>query len=239
MTPLDRYIDRVLARVFASESERERLEADLRSHWAAAEERGEPASRIVEELGNPEDVAAAFNAERPFVYAGFWERLVAFIADVGVLLFFVLPALGVAVLSQSYVTSSDEIGPGWIAALVLLMVAAVGTWIFYFPILEARFGKTAGKHLLKLRVVRENGAPIGLGQAFVRRLSLYFELLAPDALFIPFTDRKQRALDIVAKTVVAREPGASVSVVAWLLCLLLPALALCAMAGIALLCAPV
>jgi uncharacterized RDD family membrane protein YckC len=58
-----------------------------------------------------------------------------------------------------------------------------------------------------IRVIGEEHVNIGLGTAFLRRLSFYFEMLVPDALFIPFTKKKQRALDILAKTVVVREPG--------------------------------
>ena len=110
----------------------------------------------------------------------------------------------------------------------------IGIALFYFPLLEWRFGKTLGKHLLRIRVVRETGSPISLGQAFVRRLSYYFEMLVIDALFIPFTDKKQRALDIIAKTVVAKEPGEEAKWWAWAVCMLfLPALCLLTVAGIA------
>ncbi len=87
-------------------------------------------------------------------------------------------------------------------------------------------------------MVRENGAPISLGQAFVRRLSLYFKLLLPDALFVPFTDKRQRALDVIAKTVVAQEPGEPAPGWAWAVCLLLPVASALAVAGLIALCAP-
>ena len=127
-------------------------------------------------------------------------------------------------LEAASATPAATDGPGltWILVCSLLAVAVLGIVVFYFPLLEARFGKTLGKHLVAIRVIRENGAPIGLGQAFVRRLSFYFEMLVVDALFIPFTDHRQRALDIVAKTIVAREPERRAGLLAYLACLLLP-----------------
>ena len=110
--------------------------------------------------------------------------------------------------------------------------------IFYFPLLEAHYGRTLGKHLMRIRVVRESGSPIGLGQAFVRRLSFYFDMLWVDALFVFFTDKNQRALDIVAKTVVAQEPGKRTPGWAWVVCLLLPALAMCCLLALFAICAP-
>ncbi len=235
MKPLDRYIDEVMRNVFAAPEDRERLEADLRAHFAEAEAAGEPAGRILEGLGRPHDVAAAFNAERELRYAGFWRRLVAFAGDFGLLLALAVPLVAVAVLLEA-----GRMAPGLATTAVLatLGLGAVGALVFYFPLLESRFGKTLGKHLLRIRVVRENGSPIGLGQAFVRRLSFYFDMLVIDALFIPFTDRSQRALDVVAKTIVAREPGEPVPGWHYAVCLLLPVASLLALVATVLLCAP-
>jgi uncharacterized RDD family membrane protein YckC len=59
--------------------------------------------------------------------------------------------------------------------------------------------------LLGLRVLREDGLPINYMEAFLRRISYYFEVLPVDALFIPFTSKRQRAFDIVARTIVVRQ----------------------------------
>lgn len=240
MKPVDRYVRDVLDNVLATPEDSARLEADLRAHFAEAEARGEAPSQIIDHMGRPEDVAAAFNAERDVPYAGFWQRVVAFTGDTGLLLALFLPPLSLAVLTVRLVPedASGATPIGWVIAMCLVGLAMFGIFVFYFPILEARFGKTFGKHLLRIRVVRENGAPISLGQAFVRRLSLFFKLLIPDALFVPFTDKRQRALDIIAKTVVVREPGEAAPGWAWAVCLLLPVATALAVAGLAVLCAP-
>ncbi len=207
MRPVDRYIQDVMANVFATPEDRDRFENDLRAHFADAEASGDSPAGVIEAMGAAEDVAAAFNAGRRMRYAGFWQRSVAFAGDCGLLLLCALPVMAIALLSS---LSLSEGGPTPLSVVIPVSIVGCvlfGLFVFYFPLLEWRFGKTLGKHLLGLRTVRENGAPISLGQAFVRRLSLYFEMLLVDALFIPFTDRKQRALDVIAKTVVAREPG--------------------------------
>jgi uncharacterized RDD family membrane protein YckC len=230
--PEDRYIEEVLENVFASRQDRERLEADLRAHFTEGEARGEAPRQVIAELGEPQHVAAAFNAEHEIRYAGFWKRLFAFAGDFGVLFALLIVPLSLFVLVAA--TASEQPNPSLPAmvAIGLVAVAAAGIAILYFPILEARFGTTPGKHWLRLRVIREDGGPIGPGQAFLRRLSLYFEILVLDALFIPFTAKRQRAFDIVAKTVVAQEPGEETPGWAWALCLVLPAAMLTLVMGV-------
>jgi len=237
MKPVDRYIDDVMHNVFAAAEDRERLEADLRSHFAEAEAEGRALREIIEGLGTPEEVAAAFNAEREIRYAGFWQRLVAFTGDFGLLMCLAMPVLSLAFL-MGVMGEEGDIPIAWLGLGAFLAMALFGIFVFYFPLLEAHFGKTFGKYLMRIRVVRENGAPIGLGQAFVRRLSLYFEMLWIDALFIPFTGKRQRALDIIAKTVVAREPGERAPLWAYFVCLLLPAAAMLCLLSVFALCAP-
>ena len=236
MKPMDRYIDDVMRHVFAAPEDRERLETDLHSHFTEGEAAGRAPRDIIDGLGSPEEVAAAFNAEREFSYATFWERLVAFFGDFGVLVSLSLPLVGLLFLSGALSSESGEPPILWFVICGLVAMALAGICIFYFPLLEAHYGKTLGKHLMRIRVLRENGAPIGLGQAFVRRLSLYFDMLWIDALFIPFTPKRQRALDIIAKTVVAREPGERASVWGYVFCLLLAVAPICALLSVAILC---
>ncbi|MDA8019309.1 MAG: RDD family protein [Thermoanaerobaculia bacterium] len=104
-------------------------------------------------------------------------------------------------------------------AWLLPALSAFGLFGLYFPLFEYRFGKTPFKQVMRLRVMRESHAPIGLGIAFVRRLSLYLELLWLDGLFVFFTDKRQRALDVVARTIVVEEPEERRHPMAGVLCL--------------------
>lgn len=212
MNQAERYIEEVMRHLLATREERARFEADLRAHFEEALERGEPYLQVVEKLGSPEAVAEAFNAERPLEHAGFWRRLAAFFADMFLFILLAIPIVFIAVLAEA-----DMIPR--IASVVMLVLAGLslfGVSLVYFPLLEARFGRTFGKHIMKIRVVDESGRPIRAGQAIVRRLSYYFDLLVLDSIFIPFTDRKQRALDILAKTIVVKEPGEDAPIWAWM-----------------------
>ena len=60
--------------------------------------------------------------------------------------------------------------------------------------------RTVGKHLLGLRVVRESGARISLGQAFVRQLPQFLQVFWIDVMFALFTDRSQRAFELLSHT---------------------------------------
>ena len=214
MNDLDRYIDEVMKQLIATQEAKDRLAADLRAHYAETEAGGAGPEQILEGMGKPDDVAAAFNAEQEFRYAGFWQRVVAFSGDFGVLLLISLPF----VVVMTRLAPVFEDGVVWLVAMIVALNVLLTS---YFPLLEARFGKTLGKHIIRIRVVRENGAPTGIGRAFLRRLSLYLDILFVDALFIPFTEKKQRGFDIVAKTVVVREPGTETPWWGYAVCLLL------------------
>jgi uncharacterized RDD family membrane protein YckC len=134
----------------------------------------------------------------------------AFVVDM-LIVFIIAGVLAINAIAFSNLVPQNPTGLGYIVgALVILIVfgsalGAVGVILAYFPVLEGRFGRTPGKALLKLRVLGENGLPIGYKEAFLRRLSFYFEMLPVDALFIFFTKKRQRGFDIIARTIVIRE----------------------------------
>jgi uncharacterized RDD family membrane protein YckC len=65
---------------------------------------------------------------------------------------------------------------------------------------EARYGKTLGKHIFGLRVVTESGTRITWLQAVVRNLPIFLQIFVIDALFALFTDKSQRAFEMLSKT---------------------------------------
>ena len=88
---------------------------------AEAEAEGRSPREIIDDLGSPEEVAAAFNADREFRYAGFWQRLFAFIGDIGVLTLMAVPILTLALLfglfgerSGEYVNERDRSVLVWV-----------------------------------------------------------------------------------------------------------------------------
>jgi uncharacterized RDD family membrane protein YckC len=211
----EKYIRDVLRYTYASPQERARIEADLQAHLDEALENlppGESVTTVIARMGSPEEVAAEFMAGVTLRYASFWRRLAAFVIDMALCIVVVFPITVLAVVLSNQVPERDPQGTELVLAGVLLAIvfgigfAVVGLFVFYFPILEGRFGRTVGKRLLGLRVIKEIGTPVGFKEAFLRRLSFYFDFFALDALFILFTARRQRALDIIARTVVIREP---------------------------------
>jgi len=201
---MERYVRQVLDSIVCADEDKERLEVDLRAHFEEGRAAGDADPVIVQRMGPPEDVAASFMETMEPHYAGFWIRVVAFCADLGAIATVTLPLFcGVFVLMPA--AEDSDPGPIFLLLLLPIVLFTIGVWVFYFPVLEHRAGKTLGKHLLGLRVQTEARTRIGLGRAFLRRLSFFFEFLVLDALFVPFTAKKQRAFDLVARTVVLRE----------------------------------
>lgn len=96
-----------------------------------------------------------------------------------------------------------------------LWVAAGGGAFVYFWWCEAVWGRTLGKRLCDLRVVRRDGARLGAGGAFVRNLLRLADWLplfyALGAAAIWATPRNQRLGDLAARSVVVRTRLVSVS----------------------------
>jgi uncharacterized RDD family membrane protein YckC len=148
-------------------------------------------------------------SEMALQYAGFLPRAAAFVIDMVIVLSIMAAMIGLGAMISNIVPPDPEgvetvIGGVLIGIAGVFAISAVGLMLLFFPILEGRFGQTPGKRLLNLRVLKENGLPIGYKEALLRRLSFYFDFFLPDALFIPFTQKKQRALDIVARTIVVQ-----------------------------------
>jgi uncharacterized RDD family membrane protein YckC len=93
-------------------------------------------------------------------------------------------------------------------ALVLL-VALCGTFFLgvYTVVAEFNTGQTVGKRASGIHVVREDGRRIGLGQAVVRQLPMPLNVYWIDAMFALFTDKRQRAFELLSKTRVVLAPA--------------------------------
>ena len=217
---VESYLREVTERIFGPRANVSRLQEDLRARFEEGLSRGESTASIVEHLGTPEEVAAAFMEDVEFDFAGLFQRLFAFAADIGVWVLIAFPFVALlALVMPSLEGHASWLGVVAVASAATLALSFLGILIFYFPLLESHFGATPGKRLMGLEVRSESGARIGLGAGFLRRLSFYFEILVLDSLFVPFTQKKQRAFDIVAKTVVLRDPDAPAGASRFLLCL--------------------
>jgi uncharacterized RDD family membrane protein YckC len=141
-------------------------------------------------------LAESYLAAVPLVSASFGRRAAAKIIDV-------VFVFGTAALLC--VLASVVIRPEWLPiALAVTFISATFAFVAYLIGSEARRGDTIGKRLLGMRVVRESGARISVGQAIVRALPWLFEVFWIDAMFALFTDRSQRAFEMLSKTRVVR-----------------------------------
>lgn len=67
------------------------------------------------------------------------------------------------VMFLNYYLGGDSPEAGMVAN-----ISNAGLWLLYVVYCHGRFGKTFGKHLMRIRVVRTEGGAIGMGQAWRR-----------------------------------------------------------------------
>jgi uncharacterized RDD family membrane protein YckC len=171
----------------------------------SAEPRGEnsPAEAVVEAEGEEGVVEAAIEAEG-LEYKGALIRLLAFVIDIIALIIIA------AILSAIFGTESD-------VATYLTLAAG----FIYFVGFWSWRGQTPGKMVIRAKIVKSDGSPIGFGNAILRYLFylipsfapiLFFAGLAVSLLPLPIaiigfiiivmSSRKQGLHDMVAGTYV-------------------------------------
>lgn len=193
------YIDRVIAQLPLVPALRTQVEMELRSHIAERVEHGQTVDDALQQLGDPVVLAESYLAAIPLIAASFWSRAAARLID-----FFGVVSLAVPMVLVVALTVRPELA-FFIAIAIIFTVLIVG--VLYPVIAEYKYGKTLGKHLMGLRVVRESGARISFGQSVVRQLPMLSQVWWIDVLFALFTDKHQRAFELLSKTrvVLARE----------------------------------
>lgn len=204
---VDAYVAAVLKRIPRAAAERGRIAADVRTHILERMEAGQTKKEAIEQMGVPEEVARAYLQDMVLPPAPHVRRLCAFMIDL--LLGAVVIVFALALVRPFGVGAfwpGDEIHWWWIlsSTVIVLALSAALLSVLYFPFLEARYGQTLGKRLMGLCVVTESWEQIGWGAAILRRLPVFLEFVWLDALFALFTRRRQRAFDLIAKTVVVR-----------------------------------
>jgi uncharacterized RDD family membrane protein YckC len=192
MTATDRYIDRVLDRLPRTTPQRQQIATELRGHIAERTAGGQPEQEVLRQLGDPGALAESYLAAVPLVPVFFGKRVVAKVIDAVAVIAVVVPLALVGWRAL----------PPEVAPFVLLagLVSASFVFAFYTLAAEVLYGRTFGKALLDLRVVRESGARIGVGQAIVRQLPMFLQVYMIDALFALFTEKHQRAFELLSKT---------------------------------------
>ena len=127
---------------------------------------------------------AAQDAPATLDYAGFWVRLASIAVDSLILFLTVLIMAGLTAVNP------------------LLVFLGIGLYLFYVFVLLGGYKDSIGHRLLRIKVVRTNGEPIGLGRSLIRA---FFELIFGwGILLLPFNRRKRALYDMLAGTVVVK-----------------------------------
>ena len=200
----DVYVDTVLAILPETMPHREQIAAELRSHIAERLAHGHSLDDVLHQLGDPVTLAQSYLSAEPLVSAPFGSRAIAKIVDAIIVVLVMCPATW-------YLSGLAPRDFRPVAAIFVAVVGSALVFGIYTMVSEYRGGKTVGKHLRGLRVVSENGARISMGQAFVRQLPMFLQVFWIDAMFALFTDRSQRAFEMLSKTRVVRSPVGSSS----------------------------
>jgi len=147
------------------------------------------------------------NIEIEYRLAGAGSRLAAFIIDF--IIQIVICLLLAAVFFLSYGTfeyrdifSNTE---GW--SLGLLIISWFLVYFCYFIVCEMLMnGQSIGKKIFGLRVIKDNGQPVGLQESLVRNLfRAVLDIIYIGLFFILFSPKHKRIGDMVAGTVVVAE----------------------------------
>lgn len=197
MTAADDYINRVLDHLPSGTPMRDQIAMELRGNIAERLDRGQSVTEVLQQLGDPTTLAESYLSAVPLVSASFVQRGLAksidvFLVVLTAVLFVGLPVWAVA----GYREWPFLFGFG---ALLMVLAATFGFGL-YTIVAEHWVGFTLGKRALGLRVVRESGAPVSLGQSIIRTLPMFLQIYWIDVLFALFTDKSQRAFELLSKT---------------------------------------
>ncbi len=164
---------------------------------------GEIAAAVRQRAQKTDDSLAVRRGQEPGRYGGLATRGIALVIDILLAhLVFLLTGAMIGLVASMIGT----LRPAWLVGAI----AAVG-WslvlIAYFVLFWSTAGQTPGMRLLRLRVVRGDGAP-SVWRSFVRLVGLALAIIPCFAGFVPvlFDGRRRALQDYMAGTVVVYDP---------------------------------
>jgi uncharacterized RDD family membrane protein YckC len=197
MSAIDDYITSVLRNMPAAMPDRSAIATELRGHIAERVAHGQPVADVLRQLGDPVKLAESYLSAVPLRNAPLGHRALAKIID-GAASFAVMGAVGWSLTRAFGLELRD--GFGFPVLILVLLVGGSFAFAAYTIFAEQASGQTVGKRLLGIRVVRESGTRISLGQSIVRQLPMFLQVFWIDAMFALFTERSQRAFEMLSKT---------------------------------------
>ena len=192
----DDYVNRVLDWMPRGTPRRDQIGTELRGHISERVASGRPLPDVLQQLGDPAALAISYLAEIPLTAAPLGRRILAKVID----LLLVCVLIAVLCLPLVYIASTNE--RFQLLPVVFLLTLIGGSLLFalYTVLAEWSRGQTLGKYVTDLRVVQESGARISFGQSIVRQLPAPLQVYWIDACFALFTDKSQRAFEMLSKT---------------------------------------
>ena len=197
MSTEEAYINQVMARLPRIAALKSQVAMELRSHIAERVEHGQTVDDALRQLGDPVTLAESYLAAVPLVPATFWRRGVARILDFLAVVCVCAPIVWLLWRTAPFVMPEGFHLP---VVMIIVIVILISAGCLYPLIAEYVWGQTLGKHLLGLRVVRESGGRISFGQSVVRQLPMFLQVFWIDVMFALFTERHQRAFELLSKT---------------------------------------
>lgn len=170
--------------------------------------RAHPLDQVVD-VETPEQVVFSYSI------AGVGTRAAAALLDlllitIATLFLFLVVAVLVAALSvEAMDTAMERVTEGW-AIAIILMLQFLATWGYHVLFEGFRDGQTPGKKALRIRVVRDGGYSVSLGESAIRNIVRVVDMMPPvtyavGMLAIVFNRSGKRIGDMVAGTMVVRE----------------------------------
>jgi uncharacterized RDD family membrane protein YckC len=193
----DLYIQSVIDQIPSWLPLRDQIAMELRAHIVERTAQGQPLDEILRQLGDPRRLAESYLASVPLTAAPTLARLLAKVIDAGIVCLIVAAIAAVIWLAGGPRVLGPNVFP-WLPVVCIL--GSVFGFVGYTIYAEYHFGRTIGKKLMGIRVVRESGTRISLGQALLRQLPFFAQFFFIDALFVLFTEKGQRAFELITKT---------------------------------------
>ncbi len=154
------------------------------------------------------------SVELEFVLAGIGNRTLAYLIDylililvlVGFWILWLIFSIGLTSTLQN-LNINYRNAPIWLLAIALLLSFII--YSGYFTFFETTWrGQTPGKRWVKIRVVRDDGRPIGLAQATLRAVLRPVDDFMFMGMFLILLGKQEKRIgDIVAGTIVIQEEG--------------------------------
>lgn len=174
-------------------------------------------------------IATNFNIDLEFPAAPFHRRLLAWMLDMILLVFYVIIMVNIA---KDLIVSNTEINYGWLSFFYFMVIVPFLTYHLICEILMG--GQSIGKRILGIRIVNERGGKPSISQYIIRwliRTSDYmvivilfaageearngntsffthiataFGLLITDVILVNASKKRQRLGDMLAHTIMIR-----------------------------------